>query len=100
MNDHYHLILAVVGDKKLDQIIAGIDKYTALRINRLKQREGRFWQQGFYDHAIHGYKEFLNTLHYIHQNPVRKNLAESAELYRFSTAHPFYQHLIDWEWFY
>jgi len=100
MNDHYHLILALVGEKTLEKIIAGIDKHTGLRINRSKQPEGRFWQQGFYDHAIRGYKEFLDTLLYIHQNPLRNGLVQSAEQYPYSTAHPFYRHLIDWEWFY
>lgn len=100
MSDHYHLLLAVVGEKTLEKIIAGIDKYTGSRINRLKQQQGRFWQQGMYDHALRGYTDFLNALHYIHQNPVHEGLAESAERYPFSTAHPFYENLIDWKWFY
>lgn len=85
MKDHYHLIIAVVGVKKLDKIVASIDQYTATKINHMRGRKGKFWEPGFHDHAIRGYEDFLDILHYIHQNPVRKNLVESPELYLFST---------------
>jgi putative transposase len=99
MDDHYHLIVALCSARELAEIIASIDKHTALAINRMRGHQGKFWQQGYYDHAIRNKQDFLEILHYIHQNPVRKEMAESADLYCFSTAHPLYENLIDWDWF-
>jgi REP element-mobilizing transposase RayT len=99
MNDHYHLILALLGNKSLSQAIASIDQYSANEINLAIGHKGKVWQKGLHDHAIRNYEDYLDILHYIHNNPLRRNLAASIELYKYSTANADYQELIDWEWF-
>jgi len=99
MDDHYHVIMALVGTKSLSQAIASIDQYSANGINRAAGHTGTVWQKGVHDHAIRNYDDYLEILHYIHNNPLRRNLVTSIELYNYSTANPVYQELIDWEWF-
>jgi putative transposase len=44
------------------------------------------WQRGFTDHRIRDRTEFEVRRTYIHQNPVRANLASMAEAYLWSSA--------------
>ncbi len=44
------------------------------------------WQRGFTDHLIGNAEDFEIHRHYIHHNPVRANLAATADLYLFSSA--------------
>ncbi len=99
IDDHYHVIMALLGNKSLSQATASIDQYSANGINRAAGHTGTVWQKGVHDHAIRNYDDCLDILHYIHTNPLRRNLATSVELYKYSTAYPDYQKEIDWEWF-
>lgn len=98
MPDHYHLILGLGAAKTLSQAIGSVDKFTARRINALIGSEGRFWQEGFYDHAIRNRREFDAILAYVHNNPVKAGLVESAESWPYSTANEHYAGDIDWDW--
>jgi putative transposase len=69
MDDHYHLIMALVGNKSLAQPIASIDRYSAMEINHLLGYTGKVWQTGYHDHAIRNYEDYLDILHYIHNIP-------------------------------
>ncbi|MGH8014685.1 MAG: hypothetical protein ACREBV_00655, partial [Candidatus Zixiibacteriota bacterium] len=44
------------------------------------------WQERFDDLAIFGEEQFLVKLNYIHNNPVKKGLANAPEEYEFSSA--------------
>jgi hypothetical protein len=44
------------------------------------------WQRGFTDHRIRDTDEFVIRRTYIHQNPVRAHLCETANTYPFSSA--------------
>ena len=98
MPDHYHLILGLGNVKTLSEAIGSVDKYAARRINTLIGNEGRFWEEGFHDHAIRSRKEFDAVLVYVHNNPVRAGLVESAELWPYSTANERYASEINWDW--
>jgi hypothetical protein len=49
-------------------------------------RGGRVWQRRFYDHVIRGEEDWRTKLHYLHGNPVRAGLMESAADYPWSSA--------------
>lgn len=50
-------------------------------------RAYRFWQKGGgYDRNINRIDTLLESLHYIHNNPVRKGLAENPEQWYYSSA--------------
>ncbi len=42
-----------------------------------------FWQKRYYDFNVRNWPQFVEKLHYIHRNPVKRGLCERAE---------------DWEW--
>ena len=44
------------------------------------------WQRGFTDHRIRDAEDFRIRRNYIHENPVRAHLAETADAYPFSSA--------------
>ena len=43
------------------------------------------WQKNFFDHYMRTPKEFLETLEYIHENPVRRGLANDPEGWQWSS---------------
>lgn len=98
MPDHYHLNLALGNTKTLSEAIKSVNKFTARRINTLIGRKGKFWQEGFYDHAIRNHGEFDRILAYIHNNPVKVGLVEKPELWPYSTANDRNSQEIDWGW--
>ena len=50
-------------------------------------RPYRFWQKGGgYDRNITKVKTIIDSVHYLHNNPVRKELVESAEQWYYSSA--------------
>ena len=52
-----------------------------------KREIRRFWQPGGgYDRNIYGEKTIIRTIEYIHYNPVRKNLVEYPEDWKWSSA--------------
>ncbi len=98
MPDHYHVILGLGYAKSLSGTINSVDKFTARRINPLIGHAGRFWQEGFHDHAIRNRREFDIILAYVHNNPVKAGLVEIPELWPYSTANEQYAGEIDWDW--
>jgi putative transposase len=56
------------------------------RAGNLSQPEANVWQESFYDHVIRNSKEFVERLNYIHYNPVKANLVDTPEDYKYSSA--------------
>ena len=98
MPGHYHVAFALGEAKPLSDVVASISRFTSARINRILGREGPFWQDGFYDHAIRDREDFEGILQYVHANPVEAGISQAPEDWPYSTASPAYAHLIDWEW--
>jgi putative transposase len=85
MPDHIHVLLtALTSLEKTVQFIKGGFSY------RAKKELGstmEIWQKGFQDHRIRDAQDYAIHRTYIRQNPVRKNLCESAQMYLWSSAH-------------
>lgn len=47
------------------------------------EKAAHFWQKRYYDFNVRNHEQFVEKLHYIHQNPVKAGLCEHPE---------------DWEW--
>ena len=100
MPDHLHLLIALGEGKCLSKTIGSFSQFTSSEINRLMGRQGRFWQPGFYEHSVCKSVEKCPALtEYIHHNPVRKGLCDSAEQWSWSTANVKYRHEVETEWF-
>ena len=104
MPEHVHLLIYPKGDDySISNILKSIKQSTArkaikyLRDNNsgilkfmetgLKKPAYRFWQDGGgYDRNIRNDKEFLNTVDYIHNNPVRRGLVKHPKEWYWSSA--------------
>jgi len=81
MPDHLHLLLTpqtITLERAMQLIKGGFSHRLASRLP--------VWQRSFTDHRIRDNADFETRRHYIHQNPVRANLAAPADSYLFSSA--------------
>jgi putative transposase len=85
MPDHIHvLVTPLVSLEKAVQFIKGGFSF------RTKKELGsnmEVWQKGFQDHRIRDARDFAQHIRYIHENPVRKHLCETAVDYPYSSTH-------------
>jgi putative transposase len=79
MPDHVHLLLTTEDlPRAMKHIRGGFSHELA--------SAWEVWQKGYADHLILNREEFESRRGYIHQNPVRKHLVNSAEDYPYSSA--------------
>ncbi len=79
MPDHIHLLITTDDLPKAMKDLKGSFAH--------KMGGERFWQQGYTDHVVRDRADFDAHVTYIHQNPVRKRLVETAEDYPYSSAY-------------
>jgi putative transposase len=86
MPDHVHLLITPLTSlEKAVQFIKGGSSY------RVKKELGsnlEVWQTGFSDHRIRDARDYIQHVHYIQWNPVRKRLVETPKEYAYSSAFP------------
>ena len=90
MPDHLHLLLLPDGGKNISQVMHSIKRSSARLIHQAEETSGTLWQRRFFDRVVRSEKELLDTIQYIHNNPVVDNLVEQADEYPFSSANPRY----------
>ncbi len=66
--------LGMIEFEPLQNIMKRIKGPTAIYVNRLLKRKGRFWQKESFDRYMRGPKETGNSLAYILNNPVKAKL--------------------------
>ena len=66
-------------------ILSSLKKFTALRANRILNREGQFWQHESYDHVVRSEGELTRIIQYVAFNPVNTGLCKRWQ---------------DWKWTY
>ena len=79
MPDHIHLLITTDDLAKAVQHIKG-------GFSRRLASKFPIWQRGFTDHVVLNREQFESRRDYIHQNPIRENLAEQAHEYPHSSA--------------
>ena len=79
MPDHCHLVFQLGEQKNLSQVMESFCKFTARKYNEKVNITGKFWQHGFYDHAIRSNESIMKQINYILENPVRKCLVDLIE---------------------
>jgi putative transposase len=87
MPEHVHLLLTPAEDVTLERVIQLV-KGGHSRAFGLEFRSGEVWQRGFTDHRIRHAGDFISHRDYIHQNPVKRGLVETAAEYRYCSAFP------------
>ena len=97
--DHFHLIIDV---KKHDisKLIQRLkSSFRALYHKRLGLKMGRVWQHRYWDHIIRDEIDWKHHVDYIHYNPVKHGLVQSAFRWQSSSIHRFHEDEIyvdDW----
>jgi putative transposase len=82
MPEHVHLLI----DEPPAILLAQFLKSFKQAVSRqLKGPRKQFWQDRYFDRNIRGGEARSETIHYIHQNPVKRGLVGSPEEYRWSS---------------
>ncbi|WP_197526646.1 REP-associated tyrosine transposase [Botrimarina colliarenosi] len=98
MPDHFHAAVCLMPGAVLSAMIGALSKFSARRVNKTTGQSGAFWQEGFHDRHCRNRDELGELCEYIEHNPVRAGLVEVAAEWRFSSASPLRQDMLDREW--
>jgi REP element-mobilizing transposase RayT len=103
MADHSHAIIQPLQKCKdpiawsdyrmfypLELITGKIKGRSARLIHQRLGRSGSLWQKESFDRTIRSGMDLKNAIDYLHHNPVRWNLVESPEQYRWSSLRTIY----------
>jgi len=76
MPNHVHVVFNVISTgpeslSDLSPILHSWKSFTAHKANIILSREGKFWQDEYYDHLIVSDEEFAHFVHYTLNNPVK-----------------------------
>ncbi|MDD3888193.1 MAG: transposase [Patescibacteria group bacterium] len=84
MPNHCHLLIMPV-KYSISKIMFRIKGSSAYYINKSLNKNGKFWEDNYYDHIIRDEKDFEKHFNYIHNNPVKHGLASNPEDWKWSS---------------
>ena len=76
MPNHMHVLMKSHPRRELPEIIRSWKGFTARTANRLLGRDGPFWQAEYYDHLIRDEGDFVRSVEYVLQNPLKAGLVD------------------------
>lgn len=76
MPEHVHLLLSEPKQNTLADVLKSLKQGVS---RRLIGEAERFWQKRYYDFNIRNHPQFVEKLHYIHTNPVKRGLCARPE---------------------
>jgi len=88
MPDHFHLLITPVAEVPLEKALQFVKGGFSFRAKKELEFHGEIWQLGFTNHRIKDAEDSERHREYIRRNPVKRFLAERAELFPYSSAHP------------
>jgi REP element-mobilizing transposase RayT len=91
MPEHVHVLCMPTETASLRRIVMDVKRHSGWRINQLLGRSGRFWREEFFDHWMRKKSQAARTVEYLHNNPVRRELAKGPEDYPHSSWHAWYR---------
>jgi putative DNA methylase len=86
MPTHVHVSLRPNPELKLAAIIHSMKSFTANEANKILGRRGPFWAVEYFDRYIRDGRHFGRVTEYIHNNPVKAHLCDTAAEWRFGCA--------------
>ena len=81
MPNHVHAIVCLTGNTEIEAQCKSWKKFSAVGINRLLGRRGRFWQEESFDHLVRSGAQFEHFQRYIARNPQQARLREGEYLH-------------------
>ncbi|MCL1972514.1 MAG: transposase [Endomicrobia bacterium] len=85
MNNHAHLLLSAENISVIAQYMKLVNTGYAKHYNSVNQRSGSVFRDRFKSEIIQDEKYLTNCLAYIHNNPVKAKIVESAQDYGYSS---------------
>ena len=86
MPEHLHALLVPRDNTSISRVMQSIKGYSARIVNEKLGRRGPLWQRSFYDRMIRNEQQLLETVSYVHMNPVVAGLVKKPEEYPYSSA--------------
>ena len=80
MPNHIHFLVCFGDPESMKKQCASWMHYTAVQINRLLGKKGKFWQQEPFDHLVRSLEQYEYLREYIRRNPEKARL-QSGEFY-------------------
>ena len=93
MPDHWHAVLFPDESASISDILLRIKTSSSIRIRKARNQKQLLWQPRFFDRILRTRVEFDETLAYMHQNPVKKGLAENSLDWKWSSARWFFDQI-------
>lgn len=95
MPNHVHVVFEPVSKSEwhsdlqpLHKTMQSLKRHTARQANLLLGREGPFWQDESYDRVIRDNAEYIRTVNYVLENPVKAGLASGWEEWKWTYCKP------------
>lgn len=88
MPDHIHLLLTPAEDVSLEKAVQYIKGGFSFRVRKELGFQATVWQESFTNHRIKDREDYDRHRMYIRWNPVARRLAQTPELFPYSSAHP------------
>jgi putative transposase len=86
MDNHVHLLAVPETETSLARGIGLTNQVYTQYLNRKFRQSGRVWQNRFFSCVVENEQYLWAVARYIERNPLKVELAESAETYRWSSA--------------
>ncbi len=83
METHIHFIIEPLKDESLSRIMQWILSVFAMYYNKIHKIHGHVWQGRFWSRIINDIKQLIDTFNYICENPVKAEMVENADEYRY-----------------
>ena len=83
--DHWPAILYPRQPLTISALLKALKVSSMIAVNRGRREAGELWQGRFFDHALRTVRDYLESVEYIHLNPVRRSLVKQPEQWRWSS---------------
>lgn len=87
MTNHVHLLVTPKTTDGISRMMQTLGRHYVRYFNYTYQRSGTLWEGRFKSCVIHAEDYLLTCQRYIELNPVRANMAEKPDAYRWSSYH-------------
>jgi len=74
MPNHVHVVLRPLPGHELKDIVHSWKSFSAKQANAILGRQGKFWQEEYYDHLIRDEEDFCGNVSYVLANPAKAGL--------------------------
>ncbi|HEX2885274.1 MAG TPA: transposase [Vineibacter terrae] len=87
MPNHVHVLVECDARHSLSNVVQSWKSFTAKAINAALRRTGRLWAPDYFDRYVRDNAHFAAIVSYIESNPVKAQLVDQAQDWRWSSAY-------------